>query len=175
MRMAEDGIGREYAGHPSDHPADRGVAEILIGDKGIDVDEVVERALQPLLGARPEEVMLVVAIERHHGIDRGGVHGKQDQLLRLLPRAIAAIQHQERFAVGADVALVELLLEEVRRRRRKVLDQLRGDRAARHQDHIAVGALDQREVVAQQADVVDVRPAAWRVAVMDEGEIGMRE
>ena len=73
MRLAENRIELQRSGQASHHPADRRVAEILVGDEGIDLDEIAERTFEPRLGARQKGIVLVEAIERDHGVDRAGV------------------------------------------------------------------------------------------------------
>ena len=174
MRLAENRVERQRACQPSHHPADRRVAEILVGDERVDVDEVAERPFEAFLGARPEEVVLVETIQGHHGIDRCGIEREQDERLRLLPGAVAAIQHQERLAVRADVIPVQLLLEIARRRRRGILAELRGDRSAGQQDDVAIRPLQDGEIVTEQTDVVDERNPARGIGMVDEGDIWMR-
>ena len=50
VRMAEHRIERQRAGDAAHHPADRGVAEILVGDERIDLQEVGGGRFQPLVG-----------------------------------------------------------------------------------------------------------------------------
>ena len=174
VRAPQDRVEGERAGQPAHHPADRGIAEILVGDEGIHLDEVAERPLQPLLGPRPEEIVLVEAVERHHRIDRRRIEREQDEGLGLLPGAVAPVQHQERLAIGADVSLVQLLLEVARRGRGAVLAELGGDRSAGQQDDVAVGALDHRKIVTEQADVVHPRNATGGIGMMDERHVRVR-
>jgi hypothetical protein len=85
----------------------------------------------------------------------------------------AAVQHQPRLAVGADVVPVQLFLE-IARKGRLLVAELRGDRAAGQQDDVAIARIDGGKVGAEQADIVDPGNAAGRVGMMDERQVGMR-
>ncbi len=172
--MTEDGVEGQRAGQPTHHPADRRVAEILVGRERIDLDEVAERPFKPLRRHRPEEIMLVEAAQADDGVDRTGIQREQDEGLRLLPRAVGAVQDQPGLAGGADIFLVQLLLEITRRRRSLVLAELRGDRAAGQDDGVVVRILDDGKVRTVQPDIVDPGLAARRIGVVDEGHVGVR-
>ncbi len=142
MRFAEDRVDRHGAGDAAHHPADRGVAEILVGGERIGFEEVGRRAFQALVHLRLEVIVLVVAAQVDDGIDRRGIHREGDERLRLLPRAGGGIQHHPRLAVGADPVGVQLLLEIARIGRLLVAAEIGCDRAAVDHEDVAVGGLD---------------------------------
>ena len=175
MRPAENRIELQRSGQASHHPADRRVAEILVSGKGVDLEEAGGRRFEAHVVLRLEIIVLVEAAQVDHGVDRAGIEREQDEGLRLLPRAVGAGQHHPGLAVGADIFLVQLLLEIARRRRRfLVAAQMRGNRASGQHDDVVVGGLDDGEVRTEQADIVDPGKTARRVGMVDEGHVGMR-
>ena len=174
MRLAEDRIERQRSGQAPHHPADRRVAEILVGGKGIDLEEVGGRRFEAHDVLRLEVVVLVEAAQVDHGIDCTGIERKQDERLGLLPGAVGAVEHHPGLAIGAHIFVVQLFLEIAGIRRLLVAAQVGGDRTADQHDDVAVGRLDDGEIRTAQTDIVAPGNAARRVGVTDEGDVGVR-
>ena len=110
-------------------------------------------------------VALVVAVERHDGVDRVGVEQKQDGLLRLVPRAVAAVEKQKRLAVRRHILPIQDRFE-VRHAFRAGARELRRDGSACQQKDEPIPRLLGRKVRTEQPDVVDRADytAGWRGA-----------
>ena len=173
MRMRRDALAQP-AGDPAHEPADRQVAEPVLGDDRVHAEIVGGGHLEAYAEARRHQVLLVVAVERDDGVDEVAIDREHDHLLRLLPGAQRTVQDLERLAGGADEIAVELLLEEAAARRIVDLTELGGDRSAGHQDHVTVGIAGDGIVVAEQADIVRARHAAGIVVMMDERQVRVR-
>ena len=102
-----------------------------------------------------------------------GVQQKQDQLLRLAPAAIAAVQEQKRAAVRRHIVALQDGLQ-IRNAVRAGTHQLGRDRTSSDEDDESIIAPLGRVVGSEQSDVVDVRRSARRITVMNEPEIRMR-
>ena len=174
MRLPENGIERQRSGQTSHHPADRRVAEILIGGKRINLQEAGGRAFEALVHLRLEVIVLVEAAQIDHGVHRAGIEREEDERLGLLPRAGCTDQHHPGLAIGAYIFPVQLLLEKAWPWRWLVPSKVGGDRPSDQEDNVVVTRLDDGEVRTVQASIVDPVTAARRVGVVDECHVGMR-
>ena len=118
--------------------------------------------------------MLVVAVQRDDRIHDVAVEQEEDGLLGLLPRAIAAIQDEERLSGRALVGGVEGLFQ-ILWTAGNELAELGGHGSTRHEDHEAVRPPFRGKVGAKQSDVVDTGQAAGRVRMVHEGQVRMGE
>ena len=116
MGMAKQPVVTNRAGNPAGQPAHNDISETVLRGDRIDFEKIQRRPFEPLRLQFVHHENFVVAVEGDHSVDHIGIKHKEDQLLRLLPGAVAAVDDLERLARRTDVVRVEFLFQIARRR-----------------------------------------------------------